>query len=280
MNDTRLNLTLWAAGLALTGVVLLLFNFDLLAFDVTVQYGAGVALALAAAGFFGGYMAKPANWWRLIPGWTLLALAGMAFLSMSPAISPRLIAAVLFLGLGLAFANIYAVNRQDNWWAIIPGGFMLVVSVVTGLSALAERLETLGAALFVGMGLVFLALSLALRTRSQWWPMIPAVVLIWFGLFVFSPGDEQTRALLRWWPVALVLIGLAVGWRAAAQRKRPEKVAVNVAPAAPKPKAPPQKPAGDSPDTADDVGVLGAYSEPAPGASVEVLADEENTPQA
>ena len=135
MNDTRLNLTLWAAGLALTGVVLLLFNFDLLAFDVTVQYGAGVALALAAAGFFGGYMAKPANWWRLIPGWTLLALAGMAFLSMSPAIPPRLIAAVLFLGLGLAFANIYAVNRQDNWWAIIPGGFMLVVSVVTGLSA-------------------------------------------------------------------------------------------------------------------------------------------------
>ncbi len=261
MNDTRLNLTRWAAGLARTGVVLLLCNFDLLAFDVTVQYGAGVALALAAAGFFGGYMAKPANWWRLIPGWTLLALAGMAFLSMSPAIPPRLIAAVLFLGLGLAFANIYAVNRQDNWWAIIPGGFMLVVSVVTGLSALAERLETLGAALFVGMGLVFLALSLALRTRSQWWPMIPAVVLIWFGLFVFSPGDEQTRI------AAMVACSPGAGWTGhrlarAAQRKRPEKVAVNVAPAASKPKAPPQKPAGDSPDTADDEGVLGAYSEP------------------
>ncbi len=280
MNDTRLHLTLWGAGLALTGVVLLLFNFDLLTFDVTAQYGAGVTLALAAAGFFGGYMAKRANWWRLIPGWTLLALAGMAFLSMAPAVPSRLIAAVLFLGLACAFGNIYAVNRQDNWWAIIPGGFMLVVSVVTGLSALAERLETLGAALFVGMGLVFLVLSLALRTRSQWWPLIPAVVLIWFGLFVFSPGDEQTRTLLRWWPAALVLIGLVLGWRAAVQRKQPEKMTVNTAPVTAKPKSSPQTQAATAPAEDEAKGVLGAYSEPAPGASVEVLPDEENEPQA
>ncbi len=278
MNDARLNLTIWAAGLIIAGVVLLLFNFDLLVFDVAAQYVAGIVLALAAAGFFGGYMAKRANWWRLAPGWTLLALAGMAFLSMWPAAPPRLIAAVLLLGLALAFGNIYVVNRQDNWWAIIPSGFMLTVSVVTGLSAVAERLETLGAALFVGMGLVFLALSVALRTRSQWWPLIPAAVLIWFGLFVFSFGDGQVHTLLRWWPAALVLIGLAMGWRAAIQRKRPEKVAVNVAPAAPKPKSS-QAPAEAAPDADADMGVLGAYSEPAPGASVEVLADEENTRQ-
>ena len=272
MNNSRLNLFLWAAVLVLSGIALLLSNLGLLArFEPMAQFAAAVVFALAAAGFFGGYMAKRANWWRLIPGWTLLALAGMLFLSLSPAAAsrPRLIAALLFLGLALAFGNIYAVNRRDNWWAIIPGGFMLVVSIVTGLSALVERLETLGAALFVGMGLVFFVLSIAIRARGQWWPLIPATVLVLFGLFVFTTGSEQARTLLRWWPAALVLIGLGMGWRAAAYRTQPEKVSVNVAPSSPAslPQASPEA----------ETGVLGAYSQPAPGASVEVLSDDDNS---
>jgi len=239
-------------------------------------------LALAAVGFFGGYTAKPARWWRLIPAWTLLALAGMAILSVAPTAPPRLTAALLFMGLALAFGHIYIVNRQENWWAIIPGGFMLVVSAVTGLSALADRLETLGAVLFVGMGLVFLVLFIAIRSRGQWWPLIPAIVLIWFGLFVFAPSGDQAQRLLRWWPVALIAIGLAVGWRAIprrAPRQPQEKVSVNVAPSAAKT---PARPAAPSPQTkadqAEEAGMLGAYSQPAPGASVEVLPDDDRAP--
>ncbi len=278
---SRLNWFLWAIGLALAGLVLLGFNFGLLEhYQPLTQYVATGVFALAAAGFFGGYTAKPANWWRLIPGWTLLALAAMAFLSVQPAVSSRLAAAVLFLGLALAFGHIYIVNRRDNWWAIIPGGFMLVVSLVTGLSALVERLETLGAALFVGMGLVFFALALALRTRGQWWPLIPGAVLVWFGLFIFMPAGEEAHAVLRWWPLLLVLTGLGMGWRALTQRTQAEKMAVNVAPGNPAgassavtPPARSATPTGAIVEA--EGGILGAYSQPAPGASVEVLDDDD-----
>lgn len=279
MNENRFNMLMWAAGLVLSGILLLLFNLDLLVnYEPLAQYTAAIALALASAGFFGGYTAKPTRWWRLIPAWTLLALAGMAVLSVAPIASPRLTAALLFVGLALAFGHIYIVNRQENWWAIIPGGFMFVVSVVTALSALADRLETLGAALFVGMGLVFLVLFIAIRSRGQWWPLIPAIVLIWFGLFVFAPSGDQMQRLLRWWPVVLILIGLAVGWRASPRRTPQDKISVNVAPAAPKTPAQPAA-APLAPKTAgEEAGVLGAYSQPAPGASVEVLPDDDATP--
>jgi MFS family permease len=271
-SDYRIGSLIWAAGLFLVGLVLLLFNFGVFdPYEPLVQYILAGLLALSAVGFFVAYFSTRRDWAQLIPAWTLLALAAMALLSVNPAIDQRLNAAVLFIGLALAFAHIYLLDRAEHWWAIIPGGFMLVLGVGIGLSSVVANVEALGAALFIGMGLVFLLLYF-LVGRRQWWALVPGSVLLLLGFFVFSVGSENERTLLRWWPVILMVIGVIVG--VTAYRRKPRKrLTVNSAPAQRSSASPSQKdkPAGPQPRTQ-----IGDYSRPAPGATVEILPDPES----
>jgi drug/metabolite transporter (DMT)-like permease len=267
MSDYRLNGLLWAIGLVASGVLILLFNFDVLGGDPPVaRYGLAAAMALGGLGFFAAFLASRHNWWRLIPGWTLLALAGMVYIGTLANASPTLTAALLFLGLALAFGHVYLLRRDEHWWAIIPGGFMLVLGLVIVLSDILP-LQMLGALLFAGMGLVFCLLYLLGDRRRQWWTLIPGAVLLIFGLFVLAQDGEGSNPLIRWWPLLLVLLGLGIGWR----QTRPspaEKLTVNTAP---RPASVPHS--ATSAPLLPERGTLGEYTHPAPGASVEVLPD-------
>jgi hypothetical protein len=264
MSDRQVNLLVWAAALVIVGVLLLLFNLGVLArYEPTAQYIVAGVLGVAGLIMLLSYFWRRDQWWRIMPGWTLLALAGMVMLSLDDSMPRPYIAATLFLGLALAFANVYLVNRVEHWWAIIPGGFMLVLAGVISLSVTVTRLETLGALLFVGMGLVFALVYLLAGKRRHWWALIPAGVLIFFGTLTYSVDNEVQSALWRWWPTALIVIGAAVAFMSTLQSSSPQKLSVNVAPAMPPPPA--SKP-----------GQLGEYSQPAPGASIEVLPDPDN----
>jgi hypothetical protein len=258
MSDRQVNLLVWAAVLVVAGVALLLFNFGVLArYEPTAQYVVAGILAIAGLSALVSYFWRRDQWWRLMPGWTLLALAAMVLVGMNELLPRPYVAAVLFLGLALAFANLYLVNRVEHWWAIIPGGFMLVLAGVITLTATTTRLETLGAILFAGMGLVFVLVYLLAGKARHWWALIPAGVLLLFGLLTYSVDNEVQNALLRWWPAALIVVGAAVALYATTRRTLPEKMSVNVA----RPMLPPS----------NRTGQLGDYNQPAPGASVEVL---------
>jgi len=260
MADRGGNLWIWAAAMLVAGVVLLLFNLEILAaYEPTAQYIVAAVLAVLGGGFLASYVWRRDEWWRLMPGWTLLALATMVLLSVQAQLPRPTIAAVLFVGLAVAFLHIYLVRRAEHWWAIIPGGFMLVLAAVIGLSVRVGRLETLGAALFVGMGLVFFALYLLAGTRRHWWALIPGGVLMLFGLLIYTVDNTVQSALLRWWPVSLIVLGLVLAYVAATREPAsPAKLSVNVAAKTP---------------VVGSRGQLGEYSQPAPGASVEILPD-------
>ncbi|MEZ4555283.1 MAG: hypothetical protein R2851_10955 [Caldilineaceae bacterium] len=273
-SDYRLGTLAWALVLVFFGGVLLLVNLNLL-----TQYEAVLRLILAsilgagAAGFFLGYFRERQEWPRLIPAWTLLALTLMVVTSGVGALDQRVTAALLFLGLAAAFVNIYLLRRNEHWWALIPGGFMLVIGLVIALSSRVTRLETLGALLFVGMGLVFFALYWLAGAKRQWWALVPGAVLTVFGLFIFTvgtgaAGDGSQPVFVRWWPVLLIVIGLGVGLLGARRTPR-TRLRVDSAPGAkPAKTAPPPKPPADAPRAA-----LGEYTQPAPGATVEILSD-------
>ncbi len=235
MIENRFGRWIWSVGLCLAGVVLLSFNSGLLErFQPSAQYLLSALLLLGGFGFFGAYAAAKENWWRLMPAWTLIALSIMSVLSVIETINPRLNAGLLFVGLAVAFFHIYLLRRREHWWTIIPGGFMLVIGVVVGLSSIVERAETLGGILFVGMGAVFLLLYSLGRTNHRWWSLIPASILGIFGLFVFSLngfGPEREATLfLQWWPVLLILLGGFVGYRTTRAPLKPEKIIVKSAP--------------------------------------------------
>lgn len=116
-----------AAGLALIvlgGVLLLLERLD---------SGAHVHLLFVLLGgiFVAGYLYKRA-FGLLIPGALLLGIGGgLAFedLHSGPFVDGENVA----LGLGLGFILIYVVSllyeRQNRWWPLIPGGFLVIASL-------------------------------------------------------------------------------------------------------------------------------------------------------
>lgn len=280
MNDGRIGAIFLAAGLVITGLLLLFVNFGLLAsFEPQVQYVAAGGFAVAGVGFLVSYVSRRAMWWRLIPGWTLLSVACMLLFSTVPAINPLLIPAVLFVGLALAFGNIYWVNRRTNWWAVIPAGFMLVLSVVIGLNTIMESQESLFAVLIIGIGAVFLLLAAIGPPQVRWWPLIPALVLLLFGLIMVTGDDGSESPLFLWWPALLIALGIVLGWRALTRTRQPERLSVNVAPGTNTTGKPvvtsSAKPVAENAAQQPGVeaGVLGEYTEPAPGASVEIISD-------
>jgi hypothetical protein len=259
VSERQTNLLVWAIVLVFLGVALLFFNLGVLArYEPTAQYIVAGLLAVGGFSALVSYFWRRDQWWRLMPGWTLLALAGMVLLSLDATLPRAYIAATLFMGLALAFANLYIVNRAEHWWAIIPGGFMLVLAGVIALTTIIVRIETLGAILFVGMSIVFALVYLLAGARRHWWALIPAGVLLLLGLLTYLVDNEAQTALLRWWPAALIVLGAGVALFATTRRTAPEKLSVNVA----RPMSSVNRPAQ-----------LGEYTQPAPGASVEILPD-------
>lgn len=260
MSDRQMNLLAWAGVLIGVGVLLLLFNLGVLArYEPTAQYVVAALLAIGGFSALVSFFWRRDQWWRLMPGWTLLALAGMVMAALDETLPRAYVAAILFVGLALAFGNLYLVNRAEHWWAILPGGFMLVLAGVISLTVTITRIETLGAILFTGMGLVFALVYLLAGKRRHWWALIPAGVLLFFGVITYSVNNEVQSALLRWWPAALIVLGAGVAFASTLQRTPPERLSVNVA--------------RPMPPAANKGGQLGEYSQPAPGASVEILPD-------
>ena len=270
MSDPRVTGYSWAAGLVIGGVLILLFNLDLLArFEPLVQYVLAVTFVVASLGFWAAYARNRRRWEHLIPAWTLLALAAMVFLSTLPAVNPRVTTSLLFGGLALAFGHIYWLDRGDRWWALIPAGFLWVLGAVIALSGYVANIQALGAVLFLGMGAVFFLLYGLTRAHRQWWAIIPGGVLMLFGLFVLPADGGQWSAMARWWPLLLMVLGGGIGWMTYRQ-----SAAVSAQPGTALPGEAAPRPA----ELTAAPGVLGEYSAPAPGASIEILPDPDDEP--
>ncbi len=215
---------------------------------------------------FWGFLRAPQEWWRLIPAWTLVALGGMILTTALPTLDPRLSAALLFLGLAIAFGHIYLLERRERWWALIPAGFLLVLGVVIGLSSRITSSEQLAAILFAGMGGVFFALYIFGDRSRQWWALMPGTVLLVFGALAVASGQAEASFVSNWWPVVLIAIGVLVWF--SARRPAVNKLTINSAPQTRR-----------SPEPVAEIdgrrGRLGDYTGPAPGASVEILPDDE-----
>jgi hypothetical protein len=107
--------------------------------------------------------------------------------------------------LGLGFFAVYLSGRE-RWWAIIPGGVLLTLAVI---SVMTDQLgiEETGGFLFVGMGVTFLLVALL---ASRQWAYIPGVILLAMGALL---GTAYASALDFLWPAALVVCGVLLIWR-------------------------------------------------------------------
>lgn len=201
---------LWGILLIILGVLFLLQELQIV--GNAFQYLWIGTLFAAGAVFLWIYIHDRNQWWAAIPA---LALWGLSFVALEEALN--LVPAVslggpAFLGsLGAAFWLVYA-RQQAQWWAVIPGGVLLTLAVVSGIDEFG--LESGGGIFFVGLGLTFaLVALLPTKDSDTRWAWIPSAVLLLLGL---TQAVAVWNAVLDFWPVVLILIGgyiLLQAWR-------------------------------------------------------------------
>ena len=184
--------------------MLLLFEFGFLTpYTPLLQYILAGLFVFAAVLFFGAFARTPAEWWRVIPGWTLLALAVVLVLS-TLAVDQRWLGATVFGGLALAFTHVYVTDRAGRWWALIPGGFLLVLGLVIGFLVAwwgIPRYEAMGVVygILAAEGAYFVVGTVAMRGHFHWRQLAPSLIKVILACalagVVFLAGSQLWAAL-------------------------------------------------------------------------------------
>ena len=118
----------WGSLLILAGVAFLLQNFGFFPFGDIFW---GLFIGFLGAAFLSIYLRERENWWAIIPGIILLATGLLILVGLILPESNLDWGGFIFLaGIGIAFFVVYLV-RRENWWAVIPGGVMTTLAVVS-----------------------------------------------------------------------------------------------------------------------------------------------------
>jgi hypothetical protein len=191
-------------GLMAIGILYLLQNFGIVDAALSIVW----ILLFAAAGlvFLYVYRQNREQWWALIPGFTMLGLAGLIVLNEYAPSGLQDLAVPIFLSIiGLSFALIY-IQQRDYWWAIIPAGLLFSVAVMSGLEPLLDGGEALVGVFFLGGGLTFGILGVMKTPQGRMkWAFIPAALFIVMSGIFFSIALEAIQIV---WAVGLVVVGV------------------------------------------------------------------------
>ena len=196
---------LWGSLLILGGVLFLLQNLGL--FEVGGIFW-GLLFGLAGVFFLSIFIQNRANWWSIIPGFTLLGIAAQIVLEqIAPKLADYSGGAIVLGAIGLSFLFIYLTDRQ-NWWALIPMGVMLTLAIVSSLDEFTQ-IDT-GGIFFLGLGATFALVALVPEGMDTRWAWIPAGILMVLGIFIFAAAEAMLAYL---WPLALILVGVFMIFR-------------------------------------------------------------------
>ncbi|WP_353987084.1 hypothetical protein [Ruicaihuangia caeni] len=201
----------FGALVLLAGVVLLLEASSVLDGPRVLW---AVLLAAASGGFWYLFAVDRREWWAAIPGAALAGAAVVTVMELDPVYWGQW-TEVPFLGaLAIGFFAVY-LRDTGRWWALIPGGALLTLSVVTA-AADASAGPVTAAILLFGLSLTFvLVATLPGGASRRWWAWIPAGVLAVVAVVVLLNVAEWFVVLNYLWPVLVIgagvfLIGRAV----------------------------------------------------------------------
>ncbi|MFO7741923.1 MAG: hypothetical protein R6X31_06380 [Anaerolineae bacterium] len=204
---------LWGVLLIAVGILFLLQSLGLIRFAAVIW---PVLIGVASLAFLFVFFSAPqANWWAAIPGFVLLGVSGVVALDqLAPQVGETWGGSLFLGGIALAFWVIYLFNPAQ-WWAVIPGGVLVTLALVAGLSPFLEGVET-GGVFFLGLGLTFALLALLPTPEGRLtWSIIPAIVLLIVGALVTAAAAELINYV---WPALLILGGLYLLVRAFGSR--------------------------------------------------------------
>jgi hypothetical protein len=139
-------------------------------------------LAATGLGIFGVFLRDRSEWWPLIPAYALWATAGLLALVELNVLDGVFLAAYILPTIALPFIVVFLRDRSQ-WWALIPAYVLLAVAAMLLLSETVLLPDAFQATFFLtAIALPFLVVYLL--NRAQWWPLIPAYVLLSIGVMI------------------------------------------------------------------------------------------------
>jgi signal transduction histidine kinase len=157
------------------------------------------------------------QWWSLIPGCILLGVAALIVNTENEFITDQQASALFLFSIGLPFLLIYLFDRRQ-WWALIPGGILSVIALITFVSGGNVSGQTIAAILLFGLAAVFAVLRFATRANPYMgWATWVAIILAAIGALLLITG-LQAAALVG--PAILIGLGLILLARAYWPRRR------------------------------------------------------------
>ena len=198
------------------GILLVLVGALLLAQTIgvpprTSDIALGVLLALTGGALlFAAMGGHQHRWWAAIAGASLVGLGALAILDVLLPGALQAWSGTVVLGtVGVAFLVGYAISPA-RWWAIIPGGALVTLAVVNGLTPFVPH-DLQGAEFLMGMALTFAAVAMAPpATGDRRWAWIVAAVFAFLGLAALA-SSSAGRFI---WPALIIAVGVALLIRA------------------------------------------------------------------
>ncbi len=134
------------------------------------------AISLLALGMY--ILSGWKDWGWLFPAGVFGGLAVTTALAISN-VDNAAVASPLFFGLTIPFVAAYLTDRSRNWWALIPGGVMVFLALVT-LRVDSAGGEWVGALFLFMIALSFFVVYLNNRTRT--WALLVAYITAVLGI--------------------------------------------------------------------------------------------------
>jgi hypothetical protein len=126
----------------------------LLALDILQDvFVASFVLTAIALPFIVVFLKDRSRWAFLIPAYVLLAVGLMVPLLESGVLADVLVPAYVMFTIAIPFFAVYLWNRQ-HWWALIPGGVLLIVSFAFLFAEAAAELIVPAVLILVGIGIL------------------------------------------------------------------------------------------------------------------------------
>jgi hypothetical protein len=158
------------------------------------------AISLLALGMYA--MSGWKEWGWLFPVGVFGGLAVTTALAISN-VDSAAVGSPLFIGLIIPFAVAYLTDRSRNWWALIPGGVMLFLALVTLLVDSAGG-EWVGALFLFMIALSFLFVYLNNQTRI--WALLVAYITAVLGIAPLMATGGRDAAYYG--PIFLLAVAL------------------------------------------------------------------------
>ena len=124
--DSRM---LWGSLLIVAGLIILVHNFTGI-LDYFSEFIWAMLFIIGGGLFIYVFLSNREQWWAAIPGFTLLGIGTLIGLEwVWPAAASAVGGVLVTGGIAVAFLVIF-LTHQEHWWAIIPGGSMMTISLM------------------------------------------------------------------------------------------------------------------------------------------------------